>query len=662
VKKIQKQKTRRLNCLRVKKLFKYQKILVLLFVALFVFDQNASGKSGDVIFSEIMYDPKGNDADREWIEIYNTSDEDINLVGWKFFEANVNHGLTLKAGNIILKSSEYAVIAEDAEEFLKEHENFSRTLFDSSFSLSNDGEYIALKNVDGIVVGEVAYSKAAGGSENGFSIELDKNVWKQSNKSGGTPGEKRIEDIIENENTSKVNENNSLIIINEIFPAPLKDSGLEEFVELYSLSDKLENLEGWYLKDRAEKICFLTGRIIDPVVSRFLILKNKTEENCTLALNDTKGEILELYNSDENLVSIVSYEGSAKKGLSYNFNGNKWGWSKFLTPGKENILNNEPYGKVKIDDDIFENVYAEFSVSTGDSDGDDVEVVWDFGDNHKSYKAKTRHKYKKKGKYNASVKISDGSEDVVHNLVVDVEEFPHPKVRIFAVNANPEGRDSDFETITVENKSKKKINLKGWSVATGWKKFVNHYIDEDVVIKKNSSIEITRRVSSFTLNNKKDKIELRYPDGKAAYSVKYKKEEGIDEGEIYEKIKGGWIWKNGKQKTIDVKKKDSNMNLSVAIDNQDTLLQVNQKNKGTEEIAQVEIKKPNKLVSINQQNVKIALLKSEPRTLAASENLRQIDGIYFFTPQAPDRKHYAIVFVKNIFSEINSTINKLLNF
>ena len=48
-----------------------------------------------LVISEIMYDPQGSDTDREWIEVLNDTQSSIDMTGWKFFEANTNHGLAI---------------------------------------------------------------------------------------------------------------------------------------------------------------------------------------------------------------------------------------------------------------------------------------------------------------------------------------------------------------------------------------------------------------------------------------------------------------------------------------------------------------------------------------------------------------------------------------
>jgi len=175
-------------------------------------------------------------------------------------------------------------------------------------------------------------------------------------------------------------------------------------------------------------------------------------------------------------------------------------------------------------------------------DKDKIIFGWDFGDRNKVYRHNTKHKYLKKGAYQVSLKISDGSEDIFETFEIKVGNFPKKELKIVGVKANPKGKDTDLETIKIKNSSKKKINLKNWSVATGWKELYNHPINKKLIIKPGETKELTRKYAAFTLNNKQTKIELRRPDGSIASKVKYSKKEGIQDDEIYEKTEKGWEW------------------------------------------------------------------------------------------------------------------------
>lgn len=467
----------------------------------------------------------------------------------------------------------------------------------------------------------------------------------------------------DNENEEEEESYSTEIVLNEIFPHP--DEGGDEFIEIYNSADEKIDLNAWSLHDASKsgEYVFSSADSID--AKKYLVIYGNVYK---FALNNGGDESITLYDPDKKEISKVSYSGS-KKGAAYAFDEKDWRWTKFLTPGEKNIFEDVPKGELKMDDDVYVNVFANFEI---DGLSKKAKVTWNFGDGHKSYLQKTRHKYKKTGEYEASVKYSEGSEDTIKNFTVEVGKIPHPKVKIVSVNTNPVGSDTENETITVQNKSKKKINLNGWSIATGWKELVNHPITEDFEIKAGKEKEITRQISKFTLNNMKNKIELRYPDGKVAYDVKYnKKEKSILEGELYVKGKSGWSWQNKNVESIkyNVSSIDAK---NQKIDNQmpSENIRENVEEEKTESVeiqnADVEMytdKKeiPALLALDNKYVVKIKLLNSQSQTLN-TETVREFDDTYYFTPQYPSREHYAIAFLKIIILNINTKLNLLLNY
>jgi hypothetical protein len=134
-----------------------------------------------------MYNPKGSDKEREWIELFNAGNCEVNLTGWKFFESNTNHKITLIFGSIILKPNQFAIISNNATKFKEEYPSASCSIFQSSFSLSNSGEFIAIKNSSLEIIDSVNYSSSLGANDNGKSLELKNGVWMESYIDGGTP-------------------------------------------------------------------------------------------------------------------------------------------------------------------------------------------------------------------------------------------------------------------------------------------------------------------------------------------------------------------------------------------------------------------------------------------------------------------------------------------
>lgn len=122
--------------------------------------------------NEIMYDAPGTDSGREWIEIYNDTNADIDFSGWKLFENSVNHTVKLITGNAVIPAGGYAIIADNDQNFLVDNPDFTGVLFDSVFSLTNTGEILALVNSAGTKINEISYSDSLGAKGDGNTLQL----------------------------------------------------------------------------------------------------------------------------------------------------------------------------------------------------------------------------------------------------------------------------------------------------------------------------------------------------------------------------------------------------------------------------------------------------------------------------------------------------------
>ncbi len=177
-----------------------------------------------IVINEIMYDPAGSDAGREWVEIYNNESFEVNLLGWKFFEEGTNHGLTLANGSWTLPAGSFAIIADNYTKFLLDYSDFNDTLFDSIFSLSNFGESIALKNSSLFALEIINYGAMSDASGNGNSLQRVSSgrPWNSSNifARPATPG---AQNFFEHEISLKLEQTNT----NEI-TAHLANNGLSD--------------------------------------------------------------------------------------------------------------------------------------------------------------------------------------------------------------------------------------------------------------------------------------------------------------------------------------------------------------------------------------------------------------------------------------------------
>jgi hypothetical protein len=130
-----------------------------------------------LVISEIMYDPAGSDTGYEWIEVYNDSSSDIDLSKYKFFESNVNHGLTAHTGGNILKAFSYAIIADVPANFLATYPAPAYPVFDSSFSLSNSGEYLEMRDANNTNLFSVTYVINENSNGTGYTLNYKNNSW-----------------------------------------------------------------------------------------------------------------------------------------------------------------------------------------------------------------------------------------------------------------------------------------------------------------------------------------------------------------------------------------------------------------------------------------------------------------------------------------------------
>lgn len=132
-----------------------------------------------------MYDVVGADTGREWIELYNDGDEEINLSEYKFFEGEVNHKMTLVQGGAVLPPRSYAILVVNEAKWKADWPSFGGMMLDSTFSLSNSGEALEIRDKNLKTLDKYSYNTALGGNEDGKSLQKIDGSWVASRP---TPG------------------------------------------------------------------------------------------------------------------------------------------------------------------------------------------------------------------------------------------------------------------------------------------------------------------------------------------------------------------------------------------------------------------------------------------------------------------------------------------
>ncbi|MFH8039108.1 MAG: lamin tail domain-containing protein, partial [Candidatus Aenigmatarchaeota archaeon] len=138
----------------------------------------------NLIITEIMYNPYGKDTGREWVEIFNKGNCDVDLSKIYFVDESGYH----KISPSNLSANQYAIITTNVTQFKLDYPNANCLIVKSSFSLRNTNETIGLANSSKYVFESVFYSSNMGGNGNKKSLELkDNGVWGESLVDFGTP-------------------------------------------------------------------------------------------------------------------------------------------------------------------------------------------------------------------------------------------------------------------------------------------------------------------------------------------------------------------------------------------------------------------------------------------------------------------------------------------
>jgi len=167
-------------------------------IAICVSGNMAIAAYGDLVINELMPDPTPvvGLPDKEYVEIFNTTNSSINLAGWKLSDGTT----TVTLSGYTLPSNSYLVLCSNADTAL--FKSLGPTLGVGTLpSLNNTGDNISLLDNVGILTDFLGYSLSyyqdAAKDDGGFSLERINpfigcsglNNWKASNASaGGTPG------------------------------------------------------------------------------------------------------------------------------------------------------------------------------------------------------------------------------------------------------------------------------------------------------------------------------------------------------------------------------------------------------------------------------------------------------------------------------------------
>lgn len=322
----------------------------LLFVILFlilIHSSTAAANPLDVVVNEIAWMGNtvlGND---EWIELYNNTENSINLDGWQLVAQDgtpkINLSGTIPANGFYLleRTNDDTVPGISADKIY-------------TGALGNNGENLKLYDNLNNIVDEVNCSEKWLAGDNAAKQTMERKIdnnWQTSQNPGGTPKSQNSiivqiepqpqdeppESIVEvkpQQPTQQPKIYPTDVVFNEILPSPEGADEKGEWIEIFNQNNFEVDLSDWQISDTVGKITTLTfpaGTKITP--NGFLVL---SRPDTKITLNND-GDGLNLIQPDGKIIDSVTYE-KAPRVQSYNRIDSQLTWSTVLTPGKANII------------------------------------------------------------------------------------------------------------------------------------------------------------------------------------------------------------------------------------------------------------------------------------------------------------------------------------
>jgi hypothetical protein len=486
--------------------------------------------SSDVVINEFLPDPP--DGEEEWIELYNNTQKEIDLTGWYLEEGS--GAQTFLSGKILPR--EFFVV-----EKIKGY-------------LNNSGDIIFLKDKTGKIIDKVTYGNFDDGNIED-NAPTTKDPYSISRVFDGKDTDQDNFDF-KVSNPTKGAKNQVLssmsfvsgIVINEILPNPKGDDSEKEFIELKNLNNFDVDVENWYLQDLSNTKFVLSSKKISTKIPKngFLVIYRKDSK---IALNNTDKDCLKLFQPDGTLADSVCYSGKVLEDISFAKNQKgDFEWTERLTPGTENIIlkpNFAPTAQISANKEkafVGEEVIFDGSDSF-DPDGDELEFLWDFGDNTKKEGVYVAHKFSKPKTYTVSLEVKDkkGAKDKA-TLKIEVLEKKEEKLttqteskisqsfedfsgKIFIseILPDPKGKDDEGEFIEIFNNSSKEIDLSGWFLDDDEGQSQPYKIPKGTKILPNQYLVFWRKETKIALNNSSDKVRIFDPQNNLIDEVSFEK-------------------------------------------------------------------------------------------------------------------------------------------
>jgi hypothetical protein len=121
--------------------------------ASFVID---SADAKEIVINEINYKSADDFDTGDWIELYNRSNQSLNISDWFFSDSDDNHKFIFPAGSV-LEPGAYLVLVDNDSAFTARFPDVKNYMGETGFGLNGSGEFMKLVNEEGQIIDSLTY-------------------------------------------------------------------------------------------------------------------------------------------------------------------------------------------------------------------------------------------------------------------------------------------------------------------------------------------------------------------------------------------------------------------------------------------------------------------------------------------------------------------------